>query len=241
MKLSSIAISISIALALPVMATAAPFAQGTYQATDYDDNRSIWTGPNNNLSALSHLVTGTGVSNTWTVGGSSTFVYNATAGTAQLTGLAQNTGAAGADLGFSFVLDMVADPGGAPFGPDAWPVADWALFTLTGGSFTGLGGTDMAGLTYNITQKSTHGPQAGVGANDKDGALGFSMWYYWDRTDSNVQTTSNGYTFNTGGFGDFNMDLEFVNNNIDPIPLPAAAWMLLAGLGGLAAMSRRKS
>jgi hypothetical protein len=33
---------------------------------------------------------------------------------------------------------------------------------------------------------------------------------------------------------------RFVSNYVEPVPLPAAAWMLLAGVGGLGVIARRK-
>jgi hypothetical protein len=41
-------------------------------------------------------------------------------------------------------------------------------------------------------------------------------------------------------FGDSRDDFLVANINVAAVPLPAAGWMLLAGLGGLAAMKRRK-
>ncbi len=36
------------------------------------------------------------------------------------------------------------------------------------------------------------------------------------------------------------MTIAYVPGTVDPIPLPAAGWLLLGGLGGLAAMKRRR-
>ena len=241
MKFKNLMATTALAVTLPVASIALPLAEGIYDATDFNGYRSIWT------SGSSHLATGTGVNNTWTVGDTASFLYDAGAGTAQMIGTAMNTGSAGADLMFNFVLDMVVNPAGDPYCRPA--ICDntdesmWELFTLTGGSFVGSAGSAMEGLSYTITQKSPHGPQAGVGANDKDAnELGFSMWYMWEMDQGSAAVNQSNYVFNTSGdHGDFNMDLELRTTDINEVPLPAAGWLLIAGIGGLAATRRRKA
>jgi len=38
-----------------------------------------------------------------------------------------------------------------------------------------------------------------------------------------------------------NGDLSFISASVDPVPLPAAAWLMISGLAGLAGVSRRRS
>ncbi|MEO1238953.1 MAG: VPLPA-CTERM sorting domain-containing protein, partial [Pseudomonadota bacterium] len=73
-----------------------------------------------------------------------------------------------------------------------------------------------------------------------------SAWDYEGKGTSAVTYLASGVYSGTmfllGATGDDD-DWKFkgVKVDVSPIPLPAAGWMLLAGLGGLAAMKRRKS
>ncbi len=243
MKIRSILVAAALAVTLPFTASAATtFAPGTYDATDYDANRatpefvlgsrSLWTSPN------AMFVTGGSATHYWTVGPTSQFVFDGTSAT--LSGQVFNRGEP--TLAFDFLLTMSLGSsvgaycgGGTCNGQEV----DWALFTLDSGIMTGLTGTETANISYNLTQRSSHGPQAGFGANDKDATeLGFSMWYDFTRTDSTV--TTGPFTFASSGYGDFNMDLA-LDPSITGVPLPAAGWLMIAAFGGLAAAKRRKS
>lgn len=53
--------------------------------------------------------------------------------------------------------------------------------------------------------------------------------------------TVSGLLFDSVSFRSTSNALEFSNVTATPVPLPAAAWMLLAGLTGLGVLSRRKA
>jgi hypothetical protein len=58
----------------------------------------------------------------------------------------------------------------------------------------------------------------------------------------NISGFTSGISFSTveGQANTTDLIGEFIVNPVNVIPLPAAAWMLLAGIGGLAAVGRRK-
>ncbi len=99
----------------------------------------------------------------------------------------------------------------------------------------------MQGLSYSLVSNPKHAPQVGEAANALDTTgLGFSMWFNWTRHGTATSPFANLYSFNEGGKGDINIDLEIDPNGGGVVPLPAAGWMLLAGIGGLAAAGRRR-
>lgn len=250
-------VAAAIALCTPIAAFAAPInALGTYDLANIDFEalapRGVWTGG-------SGLVSGNGASNLWDVeSGGGTFTINAD-NTARLTGVATNIGTNGAlktdlqftyDLVFNFVSDLVANPqaGYCQFGgpkiacsnpatPANVSVLDWDFFDLASGTFDFVGSYGM--VSYDITDRSngTHKGQAGKNANAliADDGNGFSMWFDATQKPGGIFAVNSGYTFAQTMNGDFN-----VNMAPSAVPLPAAGWMLIAGLGGLAAVKRRK-
>lgn len=118
----------------------------------------------------------------------------------------------------------------------------WDYFDFNGaGSFTGTG--LLKDVVWSITDRASgvHPPQGGHGANAlTEDTLGFSTWITSTLISGGEQTITtskasytldaNGTTFN----GDINLDLVAA-------PLPGAAWLLIAGVAGLGAVSRRKN
>lgn len=106
---------------------------------------------------------------------------------------------------------------------------NWDFFSYVSGTITGVS-DDLDGLVLDMVQA---GPaaQLGFGANDKDGGFGFSSWF-----NTSVSEANEYKGVDTSKHGDLNLSLAPA-----PVPLPAAGLMLIAGLGGLAAMRRRKS
>ncbi len=107
---------------------------------------------------------------------------------------------------------------------------DYVSATLTGDS------PDLAGLSVNLNiapDDLSKPAQFGYCANWFDCAFGYSNWFTYD-----VVNWSNGNYVadpnNNGGRGDINLTLV-------PTPLPAAAWFLIAGLGTIGVVGRRRS
>jgi len=251
-------ISAIAALALvPAFASAAPIPAGEYAISDYNvggnPERTIWTPQHSG----DRLVTGGGASRLWSF---SNGIFDFDGSNATLTARATNTGATELqfDVNLSFALtgkqdgycqfkgvvdkgcdngtDYVADFGVNP--------ADWTYFDFLAGTFTGLAGTVMEAVTFNISDNNDHRPQAGLGANAlEESDLGFSMWFLFENATGKGQNitsakTGSSYYFSKDGSGDINADLTPLE--VAAVPLPAAGWMLIAGLGGLAAAGRRR-
>lgn len=236
----------------PSAVLAAPIAVGTYDAIDYNGNRSVWTPGGNPTSHSQSFVTGNGASALWSFNPGSQFIY--TGNKARLKGTATNTGQS--NLSFDFDLKFnVKTTGNTPYCQQAGAgsmhncattiagidPSDWTYFSITSAIFTGAAGSHMEGLTYNLVSNPKHAPQAGEAANALDTTgTGFSMWFNWTVSGQATSPFANLYTFNQGGKGDINIDLDIDPNGGGVVPLPAAGWMLLAGIGGLAAAGRRR-
>ena len=244
MKFKALIVALVAALT-PAVATASAIQPGVYDVSDINWNRegverSIWTG--------TKMVTGDGVSHLWSFS-TATFEYNA-AGNSYLYGSAQNVGDAALTFDFSFTFNTptVGDkPGYCQFdgsGGDCVPgdPADptmWTYLVYQSGTFTGTGAV-MSGHDYTVTARggTRHPFQAGINANAlvDNGLNGMSFWFQWTQTGTHAASETVGgktYAFQySTGAGD-------VNANMAPVPLPAAGWLLIAGLGGLAAMRRR--
>lgn len=119
--------------------------------------------------------------------------------------------------------------------------ADGVFATLTGtGAFAGW----VLDLTVNDVN-GTKPPQLGLGGSwfAANTALeGFATWLTWS-----ASSTGSG-NYNTSGGGDINWLLGDLDPNggsggpgPSPVPLPAGGLLLIAGLGGLAAVARRKA
>lgn len=116
--------------------------------------------------------------------------------------------------------------------------ADNFFLNLVGGTLTGFGGI-LDGVILSVTRKPANGTlatQVGTGANDKNGNFGMSNWFMV-ACEQGCDTSA----FGNRTQGDINVNLAATNRApVPPVPLPAAGWLLIAGLGGLAAMKRRK-
>lgn len=222
-------------IASPFAANAATIADGSYEALDYDGYHGIWspplagdTQPHYSLSGSEFRVNGDAAK---LVGTATNAVDPALAFVFELEfarssqsnlGYCQYDGNADPDCDSAFTQNLIATNQVDP--------SSWDFFELLGGTFTG---TDLlAGVTYDISDKSGHQPQVGIGGNAIDtDDLGLSMWFTFMRTDGGPSTIG-GYTLLDQGGGDFNIDIA-------SMPLPAAGWLLIAGLGGMFAMGRR--
>lgn len=247
-----IALAAFVAMA-PAATFAAPLAVGGYEALDYNGHRSVWTPGGNNTTSSQSFVTGNGASALWSFDTDSAFVYNGSK--ARLKGRATNTGQSNLSFDFDLKFD-VKTTGNTPYCQQAGAgsahdcsttnanidPSDWTFFSLASALFTGVAGSHMEGLSYNIVSNPKHAPQAGEAANALDTTgLGFSMWFTWTSSGTATSPFANLYNFNTKGKGDINIDLkDDPNGSPGVVPLPAAGWMLLAGIGGLAAAGRRK-
>ncbi|MEO0569193.1 MAG: VPLPA-CTERM sorting domain-containing protein [Pseudomonadota bacterium] len=237
MNIRMLAIAAAVAIA-PGLVSAASLAPDRYFVKDLNDYRAIWTPSNSSK----RLVTGGNAGRYWSFD-DVVFDYQAD-GSASMTGRVVNVPTTNSGNNLFFDIDFQFQESAAgPNGPycqfgqigncDGVDTSMWTYFSLLSGSFTG--GGDMAGLTYSVTSDIGHLPQAGVGAgalNGQQEKLSFSMWFDW--TLDQGATTIGKYTFNGSG------DSADINVNLHPAPLPAAAWFLLAGVGGLAYAGRRR-
>lgn len=202
---------------------------GTYGLTNAYPSHGIW------LPSFK-----SGASTEWgVVNGSAT--YDSTAGTLNLSGRVQNNSNAALQLDFNWSLNEVvhAGPpacgGGACTGATAAMKANMVYFDFAGQQLTGTAGTALAGLSIDLTIKPSDGskpPQLGYGGNWRTLDFGYSNWFKWSV--SSAEKSAYGLK-NTYGDGDMNLTLTPT-----PVPVPAAAWMLIAGVGALGAMRRRR-
>lgn len=237
----------ALALLVPSAVFAAPIQSGDYQALDYNGIRSIWTPRGDNNPSSNAFVQGNGASALWSFDSASRFSYDGSS--ASLSGRATNTGQS--NLAFDFNLEFgIKTTGNTPYCQQAGAgsahncatttagidPSDWTFFSITSAMFTGVAGSHLEGLSYSIVSNPMHAPQAGDAANAlEETGLGFSMWFNWTKNGSATSPFASAYTFNDAGRGDINIDLK---PEPSVVPLPAAIWLLLSGLGGLGALRR---
>ncbi len=246
-----IALAACVALA-PSTVFAAPLAVGTYDALNYNGVRAVWTPGGTPTFNSKSFVTGNGAGATWSFDPGSEFVY--TGGKARLRGTATNVGQSALKFDFDLKFD-VKESGNTPYCQQAGAgsmhdcsttdagidPSDWTFFSLTSALIQGSAGSHMAGLIYSFVSNEKHAPQAGEAANAlEETGLGFSMWFNWTLGGEATSEFAGLYDFNSYGKGDINIDLELNPGGGGVIPLPAAGWLLLAGIGGLGIAGRRK-
>ena len=207
---------------------------GSYSAGNAFPSHGIWL-PNFRAGATTE----------WAVTGGSV-VYNSAAGTLDLMGSVQNNGDNALKLDFNWSLKEIIHAGPPACGSgQACQAAtqdmkdNMRYFDFTGQVLTGAVGTLLDGLTLNLSIKPGDGskpPQLGYGGNWRDLNFGYSNWFYWG-VDEKAQAA---YGLKYGkGHGDMNLTLADDGSG-GSIPLPAAGWLLLAGIGALGAAKRRR-
>lgn len=93
----------------------------------------------------------------------------------------------------------------------------------------------LEGLTLDLSIKPENDskpPQFGWCANWVDCELGYSNWFFYTAS-TDDEFNSNIHIASGTKHGDINV-------NMAPVPLPAAGWMLIAGMGAIGAMRRRR-
>ena len=175
------------------------------------------------------------------------FDFNEGAGTASFSGSVFNEDdpTATGDFSFNFKISAAAspkmelipgayDPAPAGGGVDT---NSWIYFDFDGpGTFEGTGGATSI-LDLEFTQRGQaagFAGQFGEGANGKNVLLGYSTWFDWQFSTSDVQflvcPTENP---TCDGVGDINITLN-------PVPLPAAVWLFGTALIGVLGFSQRR-
>ena len=120
------------------------------------------------------------------------------------------------------------------------------FFDFASATISGLG--DLAGLVYELTVKPNglaKPPQFGYCGNWYDCTLGYSNWFFAKRISDatvNQDNDDSNDILTFGGLDAYGRDrIMHGDLNINAVPLPAAGWMLLAGVGAIAATRRKKS
>ena len=135
-----------------------------------------------------------------------------------------------AKLEFGEIVNLTANTG---FGDDDIDLTDIVT----------LGDFDLSGLTFNADGTGNTGTISYTIGSGEPGITAFSTkrgqlteLFYGDAISYDAGTMT--FTFDVGsGQGLSNL---VIYDNFAPIPVPAAGFMLLAGLGGLVAARRRK-
>ncbi len=156
--------------------------------------------------------------------------YNPTPGSPDIT--------AGAEVRRNGVLSLDG-PGKVTFSYAGTEAGYHNRFTAGSGSFDNKSGpnnpfTLMFGAGALPFAFSTESPAGSV-------ANGASTGYYKSIALFQKSASVVFALFNDGATSDKDYDDMVVRMEVAPVPLPAAAWLLIAGLGGLGAVARRRA
>ncbi len=146
---------------------------------------------------------------------------------------------------FDVLISFVGLAGPGPSGPkkelkassyieNGGPIdtSTWSHFRLTEGTIVGSG--SASGLSFSVTERPLDGVypgQFGVGANGKNGNLGFSVWFF---------TTVNAGCTNSLCASIARLGPRAGDVNIDLVETPLPAGILLFGTGLAAFAARRR-
>lgn len=171
-------------------------------------------------------------------------VFDITGSSASLTGtVSRNGGADGFAVSLWFEGFTTPNPklelnsnayssNGGPVDPSTWSF--WDL--IEGGVSTIIGFGAYSGWDFDVISKpisEVYAFQSGFGANGKNAGFGLSGWLFLDGK-SDFADGVNPCAVPASGMGavcDFNIDLE-------PVPLPAPALLLIGGLAALGGLRR---
>lgn len=235
------------ALALTVVSSSVQAANVTYDAVSYNGNitsgHSLWFkgGVMSSTDNHYHFVPGgifqTDESTTGTLSGKIYSQVDLDSGSAT---------PAGFDVLFNY-NDQFVKSDGSSFTPvfkaeatnPLPPPNDPYYLFLSGGTLSGFGA--LAGLEMTVSEKGSFNnwaTQIGLNANAKDNDYGMANWFMTTVTSLCTGCGADYTNRLDGKQGDVNVDLT--GARLTDVPLPAAGWLLIAGLGGLAAAGRRK-
>ncbi|WP_187431093.1 hypothetical protein ROLI_046220 (plasmid) [Roseobacter fucihabitans] len=148
-------------------------------------------------------------------------------------GLVQSADASALDtsVGFSYAFSSSRFENLFTFGSNSIDEAGNTAFIYTDGVAT-FTGTDME---FTVVTGSGSPPPADAALGD----IGFGIFY--DLTETNNTVFLAFADRASEGDSDYSDHVIQTSGTVNVVPLPAAAWMLLAGIGGLVSMRRRKS